>query len=95
MRDYELICIFSPDLDETALNDLVTKVKGWITDSGGEIAKVEMWGKRKLAYVLRKQKEGQYVFIKASMEPRFCAELERTLRFTEPVLRFLLTTPEN
>lgn len=95
MRDYELICVFTPDLDETALNEMVAKVKGWITDSGGTITKVETWGKRKLAYIIRKQKEGQYVFFKTSMEPGFCAELERTLRFTEPVLRFLLTTPDN
>jgi len=95
MRDYELICVFSPDLDETALNDAVAKVKSLITDNGGTLAKVEMWGKRKLAYIVRKQKEGQYVFFKANMDPKFCAELERTLRFTEPVLRFLLTTPES
>lgn len=94
MREYELICVFHPDLDENALTEATNKVKGLITDSGGTLDKVEMWGKRKLAYVVRKQKEGQYVFIKASLDPKVCAEIERTLRFTESVLRFLLTTPE-
>ena len=91
MRDYELIFVVQPDLDETAVNDVVTKVKSWITDSGGSIAKVDFWGKRKLAYPIRKQKEGQYVLIKTNMEPKFGAELERNMRFLEPVLRFLLT----
>ena len=91
MRDYELIFVVQPDLDETAINDVVTKVKSWITDSGGSIAKVDFWGKRKLAYPIRKQKEGQYVLIKTNMEPKFGAELERNMRFLEPVLRFLLT----
>lgn len=91
MRDYELIFVVQPDLDETALNDVVTKVKSWITDSGGSIAKVDFWGKKKLAYQIRKQKEGQYVLIKTNMDPKFGAELERNMRFLEPVLRFLLT----
>ena len=91
MRDYELIFVVQPDLDETAVNDVVTKVKTWITDSGGSIEKVDFWGKRKLAYQIRKQKEGQYVLIKTNMEPKFGAELERNMRFLEPILRFLLT----
>ena len=91
MRDYELIFVVQPDLDETAVNDVVTKVKTWITDSGGSIEKVDFWGKRKLAYQIRKQKEGQYVLIKTSMDPKFGAELERNMRFLEPILRFLLT----
>ncbi len=92
MRDYELILVIQPDLDETALNDVLNKVKSWITDSGGSIAKTDFWGKRKLAYSIRKQKEGQYVLLKANLAPNFCANLERNLRFLEPVLRFLLTT---
>jgi small subunit ribosomal protein S6 len=91
MRDYEIVFIVHPDLDETALTDLINRVKGWITESGGVTLKVDIWGKRKLAYAIRKQKEGQYVLIKSQMEPRFCTELERNLRFTEPIMRFLVT----
>ncbi len=95
MRDYDLIFVVQPDLDETAVNDVVTKVKSWITDAGGSIAKVDLWGKRKLAYPVRKQKEGQYILVRTNMEPKFGAELERNMRFLEPVLRFLLTSAEN
>lgn len=91
MRDYELVFIVHPDLEETALSDVVEKVKGWITEAGGTISKVDFWGKRKLAYIIRKQKEGQYVLVKAEMPPAFTATLERNLRFLEPVMRFLVT----
>ncbi len=91
MRSYEIVFIVNPDLDETAVNGLVDRVKGWITTVGGTIAKVDMWGKRRMAYSIRKQREGQYVLVQADFEPSFTAELERNLRFLEPVLRFLIT----
>ncbi|HLE52624.1 MAG: 30S ribosomal protein S6 [Chloroflexi bacterium RBG_19FT_COMBO_50_10] len=90
MRAYELVFIVHPDLDDSALKELVDRVKGWITDAGGQVAKVDLWGKRKLAYRLRKQSEGQYVLMKTQMAPSFCTQLERNLRLQEPVLRFLL-----
>ncbi len=91
MRTYEIVFIVNPDLDETALNGLVDKVKGWITTVGGTIAKVDLWGKRRMTYTIRKQREGQYVLLRADFEPSFTTELERNLRFLEPVLRFLIT----
>lgn len=89
MREYELILIVHPDLDENAFNETLEKVQGWITESGGEINKVDLWGKRKFAYLIHKQSEGQYVLMDTTMAPAFCAELERNLRFLEPVMRFL------
>jgi small subunit ribosomal protein S6 len=94
MRDYELVFIVHPDLDETAVKDVISKVSGWITDAGGSISKVDLWGKRKMAYSIRKQKEGQYVLFRTQMEPTFGVTLERNLRFLEPVMRFLLTSVE-
>lgn len=94
MRDYELVFIVHPDLDDTALKDVIDKVSGWITEAGGSVSKVDLWGKRKLAYSIRKQKEGQYVLLKTQMEPTFGATLERNLRFLEPVMRFLLVNVE-
>jgi small subunit ribosomal protein S6 len=94
MRAYELVFIVHPDLDDTAFKDVVQKVSGWITDSGGAVEKVDVWGKRRMAYTIRKQKEGQYVLMNTQIEPSFCAELERNLRFLEPVMRFLVTTVE-
>lgn len=90
MRKYELMYIVHPELDETAFNELVQKVNGWISGAGGTITTTEIWGKRKLAYPIRKQNEGQYVLVQIQMPPSFGAELERNLRFQEPIMRFSL-----
>jgi small subunit ribosomal protein S6 len=94
MRKYEVVFIVNPDLDEAALTGLVDRVKAWITDAGGSVAKVDLWGKRRMAYLIRKQREGQYVLVEAEIAPSFTAELERNLRFLEPVMRFLITAVE-
>jgi small subunit ribosomal protein S6 len=94
MRNYEVVFIVNPELDETAMTGLVDRVKAWITDAGGTVAKVDLWGKRRMAYLIRKQREGQYVLVVAQMAPSFTAELERNLRFLEPVMRFLITAVE-
>jgi len=94
MREYELIFIVHPDLDETATNEVVERVKSWITEAGGTVNKVNPWGKRKLAYPIRKQNDGQYFFFQVEMAPSFIAEMERNLRFLEPVMRFLITAVE-
>ncbi len=94
MREYELMFIVHPDLDETAFNDVVTRVSGWISENGGEISKTEVWGKRTMAYQIRKQKEGQYVLMHTKMPGTVGATLERNLRFLEPVMRFLLVAKE-
>ena len=91
MREYELVFIIHPDLDETSTNEVVERVKGWITEAGGTIDKVDPWGKRKLAYPIRKQNEGQYYLLNTHMAPTYIIELERNLRFVEPIMRFLIT----
>jgi small subunit ribosomal protein S6 len=92
MRDYELVFIVRPDLDDNSFKEVVERVQSWITEAGGTVSKVDLWGKRKLAYTIRKQKEGQYVLVKVQMPPAFSTTLERNLRFLEPVMRFLVTT---
>lgn len=94
MNNYEVIVIVHPDLDENALNGVVEKVKGWITDSGGTIEKVDLWGRRRMAYSIRKQREGQYVLFQAQMKPTFTNELDRSLRFLEPVMRYSIIAVE-
>jgi small subunit ribosomal protein S6 len=91
MREYELVFIVRPDLEENAVNDVVARVQGWITEAGGQVVKVDLWGKRKLAYPVRKQKEGQYVLMNIAMAPKSGIGLERNLRLYEPVIRFLVT----
>ena len=94
MREYEVVLIALPDLDEINLNSIVDKVKAWITDGGGTVSNVDKWGKRRLAFAIRKQREGPYVLIKAEMDPKFSGELERNLRFLEPIMRFMVSSVE-
>ncbi len=90
MRKYELVCIVHPDLDETAFNGIVEKVKGWVVETSGSVDKVEIWGRKRLAYIIKKQREGQYVLFNLSLEPAATAILEKNLRFLEPIIRYML-----
>jgi small subunit ribosomal protein S6 len=94
MHAYEVVFIVHPDQDENALTALIDKVKGWIVDAGGSIVKVDVWGRKRMAYSIRKQREGQYVLVQANLAPKYTAELERNLRFLEPVMRFLIKSIE-
>ena len=94
MHNYEVIFIVHPDLDEANFTGTIDKVKAWITDAGGSVDKTDVWGKRHMAYKIRKQREGQYVLLQAQIPPTFTNELERNLRFLEPVMRFMITAVE-
>lgn len=91
MRNYEVLFIVHPDLEETAFKEVVERVSGWVSENGGTVGKVDVWGKRTLAYPIRKKKEGQYVLLETTMAPEFCSTLERNMRLTEPIMRFLVT----
>ena len=95
MRSYEVIFIVHPDLDENALKGVVDRVQTWITSAGGSVDKIDNWGKRRMAYAIRKQREGQYVYMDAQFAPSFGAELERNLRFLEPVLRYSIISKQD
>ena len=60
MRKYELVCLIQPDLDETAFNGALDRVKGLVTESGGNVDKMDEWGKRHISYQIRKQRDGHY-----------------------------------
>jgi small subunit ribosomal protein S6 len=91
MRNYELIYIVQPELDETAFKGVVERVSGWVTDTGGSVDKVDIWGRRKLAYIIHKQREGQYVLMNITLDPKSAGDLERNIRYLEPVLRHMLS----
>ncbi len=94
MRRYELVCIVHPDQDEAAFTALIEKIKGWVVESGGTVDKVDVWGRKRLAYIIRKQKEGQYVLFNITLPPEATAVLDQNLRFLEAVIRYMLTMVE-
>lgn len=91
MRKYELVCVVHPDLDDNAFKGVVEKVSGWVTEAGGNVEKVDIWGRRRMAYVIHKQREAQYVLLHIDMPATATAGLERNLRFHESILRSMIT----
>jgi small subunit ribosomal protein S6 len=89
-RDYELVVIATPQLDEQGLANLSERISGWITTHGGAVAGVNVWGRRSLAYAIGKQREGIYVQFNCQMPPSASREIERSLRIDEQVLRSML-----
>lgn len=91
MRNYEVAYIADPDLDEASLTALEEKVKGWIEAAGGKSTNVDRWGKRRMAYPIKKRSDGIYTFIQAELPPEGGSTLERSLRLNEQILRYLIT----
>ena len=87
MHKYELIYILQADLDEATLDVAVENIETLIKSNKGEITKTDRWGKRKLAYPIRKTNEGYYVLVNFDYEPENVAALKRTMGFNEQILR--------
>ena len=90
MRDYEVLYIVRADLDDEKVQDAVRRVNTLIERSGGTIERTNLWGKRKLAYEVKHQKEGSYVLQDFQLDPARVPELEAGLKITEEVLRHLV-----
>jgi small subunit ribosomal protein S6 len=90
MNKYEVGLVISPDMDEENLTSVINKATQWITDGAGLVSKVENWGRRKLAYPIRRFRDGNYIFIYADMEPAKVLDFERNLNLNESVLRHLV-----
>ncbi len=88
---YETLLVFSAKKTEEEINALVEKFTGIITDGQGTVENVDTWGKRRLAYEINKEADGYYVIITFTSVPSLPAELERVLKITDGILRFLTT----
>lgn len=88
---YEILVIFDPRPTEEEVTALLTRLGDNLKGLGAEVGKTESWGKRRLTYDIRKQREGTYAVIEAKAEPAVVREFERQLRLNEQVLRFLST----
>lgn len=93
MNQYELAVIYHPDLevDLSKAEDRVSKI---IADNGGSITETDNWGKRKLAYSIKGNEHGVYVFYTLEVPPAGVLKLESTLNITDEVIRFLITKPD-
>lgn len=89
MRIYEELFILRPDLTDEEMDPFVDQLQQVITGAGGTVDKVEKWGKRKLAYRIGKREEGFYILIQFTSSPAVVKELERRLRVSDLVLKYL------
>jgi small subunit ribosomal protein S6 len=94
MRKYELMVLLQPDLEEAALEEVTNKITGWVTDSGGTVDKVSDWGIRRMAYLIKNQRDSHYILFDLSLLPASTRELNRNIRFIEPVMRHMLSVVE-
>src|SRR4051794_7283224 len=88
-RVYEVMFIVRPDILDEDLDKLVAAFEATVTNGGGAIKSTEKLGRRKLAYTVRKFNDGNYVLLTVQADGKLIAELERRLRVTEPVIKFI------
>jgi len=91
MNKYEILYILSAELDDAARDGLIEKFQSIITNSGGEIESVDKWGLKKLAYPISYKQDGYYVVMTFASGAEIPAELERQMRISDEVMRFLVT----
>lgn len=95
MRDYETVYIFDSTLDRSVIDQKLDRFNQLVTGDGvGEVTAVEHWGKRQLAYPIRKQENGYYVVVQFHTEPDQLPEFERVIRLDDGVLRHLVVLSE-
>lgn len=90
MRTYEALYIVKPDLKDDEIQTIAKEVETLVTTNGGTIVRSETWGKRKLAYEVKKQTEGVYVLLRFESNPDFVGRLENHFRLSENVIRDLV-----
>ena len=90
MKKYESLYVIVPELNEEETKSVIDKFNGIITANGGEIVKVDEWGKRRLAYPIDYKNEGYYVLVNFQSEPEFPKELDRLYNINDAILRSII-----
>ena len=94
MREYELMVILDPSIDERTVAPQMEKYLEQVTANGGSVEKVDIWGKRRLAYDILKRSEGIYVVINMTTTPEIALEINRLMTLSESILRTKLLRPD-
>jgi len=89
-RDYELGFILNPEVSEDEIRSLLDRIGQIVANYGGQIFKVNQWGRRRLAYPIERHRDGYYIFIDMILTPETVTEIERTLRVSEIVFRHMM-----
>ena len=94
MRPYELMVIIDPEVEERTVEPSLQKFLNVITNDGGTIEKVDIWGRRRLAYDIKKKSEGIYAVVNFTAKPDTAKELDRQLGLNETIMRTKIIRPE-
>jgi small subunit ribosomal protein S6 len=94
VRDYELMIVLDPNLDEAAIEAMNTRIQGLVTQRGGTVDNVDTWGRKRLAYPIGRFRDGFYILNRLQLPPTAATEIERALKLTESVIRHLLVRSE-
>ncbi len=94
MREYELMVILDPEIDERTVAPTMEKFLKPVTEQGGSVEKIDVWGKRRLAYDINKRSEGIYVVINMTSTPAVVLEITRLMGLNEAILRTKLQRPD-
>ena len=94
MRPYELMVIIDPEVEERTVEPSLQKFLNVITNDGGTIEKVDIWGRRRLAYEIKKKSEGIYAVVNFTAKPDTAKELDRQLGLNETIMRTKIIRPE-
>ena len=94
MRHYEMMVILDPEIEERTVAPSLDKYLSVVTTAGGSIDKVDIWGRRRLAYEIAKKTEGIYAVVDFTAEPATAKELDRQLGLNEAVLRTKVMRPD-
>jgi small subunit ribosomal protein S6 len=90
LRDYEMVVILSPEIGDDVVGESLERLNQSITNRGGEVVDVNHWGRRRLAYPIKRHIEGNYVVSQIKLDPGLVPELESSLRISEDVIRHLI-----
>ena len=90
MSSYELVLIISPEVTDEEMPDFITKLSELVNKAGGSVDEINQWGKKQLAYPIKRATEGNYVLTKLKLTPDLTKELEANLRLSGKILRHLL-----
>lgn len=90
MSNYEVVYIISPEVTDEDVPNTIDKISELVSKSGGNVTEVSQWGRRKLAYPIKRFTEGNYVLAQLELKPSLTKELEANLRLSNDVLRHLL-----
>ena len=90
MRKYEAMYIIKPSFEEDKYQEIIEKYTALIQNNGGEVTKVDPWGKRRLAYEIDKIREGYYVLVEFNADIELPAELERNFRIADEIMRYMV-----